>query len=73
MLVGDTFQHLNRKFSFCVLCFVVIGSTCKPHPLRIINRLSLYSVEQVNNLREIQALRRLNPHPNVIELKEVIL
>jgi len=31
------------------------------------------SIEQVNNLREIQALRRLNPHPNIIELKEVIL
>ena len=31
------------------------------------------SMEQVNNLREVQALRRLNPHPNVIELKEVVL
>ena len=31
------------------------------------------SIEQVNNLREIQALRRLNPHSNVIELKEVVL
>ncbi|XP_011405604.1 PREDICTED: MAPK/MAK/MRK overlapping kinase-like isoform X2 [Amphimedon queenslandica] len=30
------------------------------------------NMTQVNNLREIQALRRLNPHPNVIELKEVI-
>lgn len=27
--------------------------------------------EQVNNLREVQALKRLNPHTNVIELKEV--
>ena len=33
----------------------------------------LYSLEQVNNLREVQALRRLNPHPNIIELKEVVL
>lgn len=31
------------------------------------------SAEQVNNLREVQALRRLNPHTNVIDLKEVIL
>ncbi|KAB1277745.1 MAPK/MAK/MRK overlapping kinase [Camelus dromedarius] len=31
------------------------------------------SVEQVNNLREIQALRRLNPHPNILTLHEVLL
>ncbi|XP_013384978.1 MAPK/MAK/MRK overlapping kinase isoform X2 [Lingula anatina] len=30
------------------------------------------SMEQVNNLREIQALRRLNPHPNVINLHEIL-
>ena len=30
------------------------------------------SVEQVNNLREIQALRRLSPHPHIIQLLEVI-
>ncbi|XP_046849462.1 MAPK/MAK/MRK overlapping kinase-like isoform X2 [Xenia sp. Carnegie-2017] len=30
------------------------------------------SLEQVNNLREVQAMRRLTPHPNVIDLKEVI-
>ncbi|XP_078592601.1 MAPK/MAK/MRK overlapping kinase-like isoform X3 [Branchiostoma floridae x Branchiostoma japonicum] len=30
------------------------------------------SVEQINNLREIQAMRRLHPHANVIELIEVI-
>ena len=33
----------------------------------------LFSVDQVNNLHEIQALRRLNPHPNIIELKDVKL
>ena len=32
-----------------------------------------YSLEQVNNLREVQAMRRLTPHPNVVDLKEVIL
>jgi hypothetical protein len=26
----------------------------------------------VNNLREIQALRRLSPHPNIIKLLEVL-
>ncbi|XP_011369241.1 MAPK/MAK/MRK overlapping kinase isoform X1 [Pteropus medius] len=30
------------------------------------------SVEQVNSLREIQALRRLNPHPNILTLHEVV-
>ena len=35
--------------------------------------LSSRSIEQVNGLREIQALRRLTPHPNIIDLKEVIL
>jgi len=30
------------------------------------------SIDQVNNLREIQALRRLGGHPNVIKLAEVL-
>jgi len=30
------------------------------------------SVEQVNSLREIQALRRLSPHANIVKLYEVI-
>ncbi|XP_047591414.1 MAPK/MAK/MRK overlapping kinase isoform X5 [Lutra lutra] len=30
------------------------------------------SIEHVNNLREIQALRRLNPHPNILTLHEVV-
>lgn len=30
------------------------------------------SVSQVNNLREIQALRKLSPHPNIVDLKEVL-
>nr|CCA19145.1 serine/threonine protein kinase putative [Albugo laibachii Nc14] len=30
------------------------------------------SLEQVNNLREIQALRRLSPHPHIIKLEEVL-
>ena len=30
------------------------------------------SIEQVNGLREIQALRRLSPHPNVVTLHEVL-
>ena len=30
------------------------------------------SIEQVNSLREIQALRRLNPHENIVQLEEVL-
>nr|KAF6501446.1 MOK protein kinase [Molossus molossus] len=30
------------------------------------------SIEQVNSLREVQALRRLNPHPNILTLHEVV-
>jgi len=30
------------------------------------------SIDQVNNLREIQALKRLSPHPGVIKLYEVL-
>ena len=30
------------------------------------------TIDQVNNLREIQALRRLSPHPQIIKLYEVL-
>ncbi|KAK3718769.1 hypothetical protein QZH41_014035 [Actinostola sp. cb2023] len=30
------------------------------------------SIDQVNNLREVQAMRRLSPNMNVVELKEII-
>lgn len=33
---------------------------------------SFDSMDQVNRLREIQALRRLSPHPNIIQLLEVL-
>ena len=31
------------------------------------------SIEQVNNLREVQALKRLSNHKNIINLIEVLL
>lgn len=34
--------------------------------------LTLLFLFQVNNLREIQALRRLTPHPNIVNLEEVL-
>ena len=30
-------------------------------------------IDQVNNLREVQALRRLSPHKNIVKLYEVLL
>ncbi|XP_049595517.1 MAPK/MAK/MRK overlapping kinase isoform X2 [Syngnathus scovelli] len=33
---------------------------------------AINSVEQANNLREVQAMRRLSPHPNIIHLHELI-
>ncbi|XP_036398345.1 MAPK/MAK/MRK overlapping kinase-like isoform X1 [Megalops cyprinoides] len=30
------------------------------------------SLEQANNLREVQAMKRLSPHPNIIQLHEII-
>jgi len=42
--------------------------TIKP-PLTFINFFSFF---QVNNLREIQALRRLSPHQHIITLEEVL-
>jgi renal tumor antigen len=36
-------------------------------------KASFNSLEQVNNLREVQALRRLSPHPHIVKLIEVLL
>lgn len=41
------------------------------HWLRLL-LLNLCIHGQVNNLREIQALRRLSPHPHIIQLLEVL-
>lgn len=35
-------------------------------------KANFYNIEKVNNLREIQALKRLSPHPNIITLLEVL-
>lgn len=35
--------------------------------------LFFFRNDEIENLREIQALRRLNPHPHIIDLQEVIL
>ncbi|XP_031436849.1 MAPK/MAK/MRK overlapping kinase isoform X2 [Clupea harengus] len=33
---------------------------------------SIDSLEQVNSLREVQAMKRLNPHPNILQLHELV-
>ena len=30
------------------------------------------SIDRVNNLREVKALRKLSPHPNIVSLEEVL-
>jgi len=35
-------------------------------------KANFFNIEKVNNLREIQALKRLSPHPNIISLLEVL-
>ena len=35
-------------------------------------KANFFNIEKVNNLREIQALKRLSPHPNIITLLEVL-
>eukprot|EP00842_Homolaphlyctis_polyrhiza_P004552 jgi/Hompol1/5098/HPOL_001897-RA len=40
--------------------------------VRRITELAHSTFEEIQNLREIQALRRLNPHNHVIDLIEVI-
>ena len=48
----------------CVLTNKLVATKCmKEH---------FSSIEEVNNLREIQALKKLNPHENIINLYEVI-
>lgn len=32
-----------------------------------------FSLEQAYNLREVQAMKRLSPHANIIQLHELIL
>ena len=36
-------------------------------------RFTNTNVKEIMNLREIQALKRLNPHPNIIEMVQIIL
>ena len=48
-----------------------VGKPACGSRLLLVHRVTL-SCAQVNNLREIQALRRLSPHPNIVQLEEVL-
>ena len=56
--------------------FDSLEQACKPYPVPSAQwaMLCAYAASspQVNNLREIQALRRLSPHPGIIKLCEVL-
>ncbi|XP_005093100.2 MAPK/MAK/MRK overlapping kinase [Aplysia californica] len=72
-LLLQKYRILGKKgegtFSEVLKCQVIKDGTyraCKKM------KQTYESIEQVNNLREIQAMRRLAPHPNVLELQEVI-
>ncbi|XP_045631388.1 MAPK/MAK/MRK overlapping kinase isoform X1 [Ursus americanus] len=49
----------------------VIRHSCRESTRHQLNEIANI-IEQVNSLREIQALRRLNPHPNILTLHEVV-
>ena len=57
------------------LCYFPIdnGAMIFLFPCQIVVLCFFVSIEQVNNLREIQAMRRLSPHPNILQLFEVLL
>ena len=54
-------KKMKQRYDRCAFCYIAEFCTF------------VCSIDQVNKLREIQALRKLNPHPNIIGLKEVIL
>eukprot|EP01135_Chromosphaera_perkinsii_P007065 Nk52_evm4s684 gene=Nk52_evmTU4s684 len=74
---GNKYKIVGKKgegvFSEVLKCFAVTKDG-KEGPARAMKRMKgrFDSFEHVNNLREIQALRRLNPHPNVVEMFDIV-
>jgi renal tumor antigen len=73
------FRYLCHRNVTCPISFFlyleVIKALCtKTGRLVAIKRMKsvFRSIDQVNNLREIQALKRLSNHPNIIKLYEVL-
>lgn len=53
----------------------VLKATCNKDGRQVAIKVMKHtfdSLEQVNALREVQALRRLSPHPNIVKLYEVL-
>ena len=67
-----TFSEVLKAQSIKTGKYVAIK--CMKNHFDTIEQVSQHpiSTEQVNNLREIQALRRLSPHPQIIKLYEVL-
>lgn len=59
-------KKMKQRYDRYAFCY--IAEVCEFYFVHFV-----CSIDQVNKLREIQALRKLNPHPNIIGLKEVIL
>lgn len=72
MLVGGKYKFVSKKgegtFS------EVIKAQTTNNKFVAIKRMKNHfdSIEQVNNLREVQALKKLSPHPGIIKLLEVV-
>lgn len=72
MLVGGKYKFISKKgegtFS------EVIKAQTSTNKFVAIKRMKNHfdSIEQVNNLREVQALKKLSPHPGIIKLLEVV-
>eukprot|EP00047_Mylnosiga_fluctuans_P013142 m.29710 g.29710 ORF g.29710 m.29710 type:complete len:418 (+) comp4691_c0_seq1:60-1313(+) len=70
---GSKYRVIGKKgegtFSEVIKCqSLADGSICAAKRMK--GKFS--SVEQINNLREVQALRRLASHPNIIKLNDVL-
>lgn len=75
--------NLCSYFPRCLLCTHILLHSVHAINLTILPTLPvtrtneipflLLSLEQANNLREVQAMKRLSPHANIIQLHELIL
>lgn len=39
----------------------------------LLNPLNIFSMDEIQQIREIRVLKQLNGHPNIIFLREIIL
>lgn len=71
--IDERYELLNKKgegtFSEVLMC-IRRSDGLKCAVKRMKGKYS--SLEQVNNLREVQALRRLNPHHNIVQLIDIV-